>query len=421
MNALAIGAGVAALLAGCTAATTGDSEPPARAVNLAASMLATPALARSPAVIEPEAHRLQVLIAEVVQRDGKPALERHGIRVDAEYFYPASTIKLAAAVVACQELERIEADRLEHAHDSGVEAEPDPHRGLRAPMEFIPAFAGETAEAQDPTNLEGGTITVGHEIRKLFIVSSNTAYNRLYDLAGQEPLNHAMWAAGLESTRLSHRLSIARTIEQNRITRAVTLATASGTVEVPERRSTLDLTVRDVPGLEVGDRHMSRGEMIDQPMDFSTKNRISLVDLQDMLVKVARPDIELGTPGFGLHPAHREHMLDAMREYPRESANPVYDPAKYPDDWVKFLLPGLDRVAPRGTFTIYNKVGLAYGFMIENAYVVHEPTGRSLFVTATVYANPNGTLNDNTYGYDDTSLPFFADLGEAIGRHLHGE
>ena len=88
---------------------------------------------------------------------------------------------------------------------------------------------------------------------------------------------------------------------------------------------------------------------------------------------------------------------------------------------MKFLFPGLDRVAPRGAFTIYNKVGLAYGFMIENAYVVHEPSGRSLFVTAAIYANPNATLNDNIYGYETTSLPFLADLGEAIGRHLLAE
>lgn len=408
MNPLSIGVGVVALLTGCTATATSDTESPVQTVNLAVSMLGTPALARSPAVVEPEAHRLQVLIAEVVERDGMPTLERHGFRIDAEYFYPASTIKLAAAIAACQSL-----DSLAKTQSTPID--------LDTPIEFLPAFEDQVREAGDPTNLEGGTITVGHELRKLFIVSSNTAYNRLYDLVGQEPLNRAMWDAGLASTRLSHRLSIARTIAQNRITRAVAIDTASGAIEVPERTSTLDLTVRDVPGLEVGDRHVRRGEMIDQPMDFSTKNHISLVDLQDMLVKVTRPEIDLGTPGFVLQQIHREHMLAAMREYPRSSANPLYDPAKYPDDWVKFLLPGLDRVAPRGTFTIYNKVGLAYGFMIENAYVVHEPTGRSLFVTATVYANPNGTLNDNTYGYDDTSLPFFADLGEAIGRHLHEE
>ena len=408
MNPLAITAVLA--LAAAAVAEPMQSEdamqhtPP----NLVSQMLATPALAQSSAVVAPDEHRLQVLISEVVEHDGRPTLRRHGFRVDAKYFYPASTIKLAAAIVACQEL-----DRLAEVHDGGV--------GLDTPVELQPEFDDESLEAADPTNLDGGTITVGHEIRKLFIVSNNTAYNRLYDLVGQEELNTAMWAAGLSSARLSHRLSISRTTEQNRTTRAVKLVAATGPIELAGKRSELDLTVRDVPGIEVGERYISRGTTIQRPMDFSTKNRVSLVDLQDMLVKATRPDIDLGTPGFALSEAHREHLLAAMRELPRESTNPTYDPTKYPDAWVKFLLPGLDRVAPRGAFTIYNKIGLAYGFMIENAYVVHEPSGRSLFVTAAIYANPNATLNDNIYGYENTSLPFLADLGEAIGRHLLAE
>jgi hypothetical protein len=50
------------------------------------------------------------------------------------------------------------------------------------------------------------TITVAHEIRKLFLVSDNRAFNRLFDLVGRTALNRLLWDSGLASARLFHRL-----------------------------------------------------------------------------------------------------------------------------------------------------------------------------------------------------------------------
>lgn len=403
----------AAGLAGC--AGPGAPRPEAEAeapimwttadeADLTRRLLAHPAVAGSPAVREPAAHRLQLLVSEVREGPGGPTLVRHGYRLGAEYFYPASTIKLAAAIAACQEVERL-------LRETGLPLT------LETPTTLDPLFEGEHEESSDPANLAGGTITIGHEIRKLFIVSDNPAFNRLYDLVGQERLNRAMWDAGLASVRITHRLSIARTPDENRLTRRIVLHTEGGDIEVPIRRSPLALR-NPGPGLLIGQRHLAGGGVVEGPMDFSDKNGISLVDLQDMLIKVVRPDLDLGTPGFDLSAEHRDFLLRAMREVPGESANPRYDPEKYPDDWVKYLLPGLERVAPREHFTIYNKVGMAYGFLIENACVVHEPTGRMFFLTATVYANPNGTLNDSDYAYDTISLPLMSGLGQAAAETI---
>ena len=105
-----------------------------------------------------------------------------------------------------------------------------------------------------------------------------------------------------------------------------------------------------------------------------------------------------------------------MRQYPRQSRNPVYDPGDYPDDYVKFLLPGLERVLPKERLTIYNKVGQAYGFSVENAYVEDTASGRGFFLAAVVYTNADGVLNDDKYEYAEVALPFLANLGEAVAR-----
>ena len=98
--------------------------------------------------------------------------------------------------------------------------------------------------------------------------------------------------------------------------------------------------------------------------------------------------------------------------------DPVYDPDEYPDDYVKFLLSGLERVLPRERFRIYNKIGQAYGFTTENAWVVDPDSGRGFFLAATLYTNADGVLNDDVYEYETVAQPFLADLAEASVRRL---
>ena len=62
------------------------------------------------------------------------------------------------------------------------------------------------------------------------------------------------------------------------------------------------------------------------------------------------------------------------------------------------------------------KIGRAYGFSIENSYVRNPANGRVVFVTAVIYTNADGVLNDDKYEYETVADPFFADLGEVIAQ-----
>ena len=66
---------------------------------------------------------------------------------------------------------------------------------------------------------------------------------------------------------------------------------------------------------------------------------------------------------------------------------------------------------------IFNKVGLAYGFVLDNAYIIDQKHGVEFFLTAVVYGNSNGVLNDNTYDYDTLTIPFLSALGDAIYKY----
>jgi hypothetical protein len=109
-----------------------------------------------------------------------------------------------------------------------------------------------------------------------------------------------------------------------------------------------------------------------------------------------------------------------MTEFPRESIDPPYDPATFPDPSNKFLLPGVQRVFPdshpASRIQITGKIGRAYGFSVENCRLHNPANGRSVFVTAVLYTNADGVLNDDRYEYETVADPFLADLGERIAR-----
>ncbi len=361
--------------------------------------------------------RLQAVLGTIEPgAGGRPRLVQHGFRLGAEYFYPASTVKLFAAVAALERLGEI-------ARATGLDVGPD------TPMVFHPLFAGEEREESDATNLEGGAITVRHEIRKLFLVSDNAAFNRLYELVGQDGLAASMRRAGLREARIVHRLSEARSAEENRRYPRIDFI-GSGFVHTLPERSSEPLAASPagarMPGLEVGSAYLVEGERVGGPMDFSTKNYVPLAELQRGLCKVVLPDVDCGGgEPFALGDGDRALLVEAMSLFPRQSKNPIYDPGEYPDNYVKFLLPGLRRALGDRGSKIYDKSGQAYGFTTENARVVeivdsgdHLHHGRAIFLAATIYTNADGTLNDDAYDYDSVALPFFTDLAEATVRWL---
>ncbi len=375
----------------------------------------------------PELHRLQILLA-VPQHDddGTWRLVEHAYRSDAEYFYPASTVKTAAAIAALELLAK--------AREDGQAVD------LDTPLRIHAQFEETGARETDDSNIDGGDITVGHEIRKLFLVSDNEAFNRLFELVGRDAVNESMHRVGLDSFHVVHRLAEQRTTNENRRFPRFDLLGASGqVVHVIEARVQELAGANLRPGevardLKVGQAHFEGGVRVEGPLDFSTKNRVDLADLQRLNVHLFRPELlpletpssrlpSAGRPRLRLSALQRAHLQRAMGELPPDSHNPEYDPAEIPFAFVKFVLPGLRRLERPDRFTVYNKVGRAYGFSIENAYVVDETSlvdgvaERSFFLNAVLYTNANDTLNDDEYEYAKADA-FFADLGESVARLL---
>jgi hypothetical protein len=59
-------------------------------------------------------------------------------------------------------------------------------------------------------------------------------------------------------------------------------------------------------------------------------------------------------------------------------------------------------------------VGDAYGFLLDIAYVMDPEKKVEFMLSAVIYCNSDGILNDSKYDYDTIGFPFYKNLGQLI-------
>ena len=92
-----------------------------------------------------------------------------------------------------------------------------------------------------------------------------------------------------------------------------------------------------------------------------------------------------------------------------------YSNNEYQDNYTKFFIFGnRDEMI---NAMIYNKVGNAYGYSIDNAYIYNKKSDRHFILTASIYTNENNILNDNNYEYDEIGIPFLAEIGRLLTKY----
>ncbi|MEM9082956.1 MAG: C39 family peptidase, partial [Planctomycetota bacterium] len=78
-------------------------------------------------------------------------------------------------------------------------------------------------------------------------------------------------------------------------------------------------------------------------------------------------------------------------------------------------------LVPRDHLIVANKIGLAYGFMSEAAYIEDRTTGRAFVLGMTMYVNDNAVLNDGDYQYGLAEKVFADVAGCFAHRYLKPE
>jgi hypothetical protein len=346
-------------------------------------------------------HEVQILYTQIDRdEDNRPAFRTHAFRLNPKaYFYPASAIKIAAAVLALEKLNQLGIDGLRRDTSLRIDS----------------AYTAQTAVHGDETS-PTGLPSIGHYVRKLFVVSDNDAFNRLYEFLGQQYLNETLWNKGYRDIRVTHRLAIARTSDQNRNTNPFTFY--DGDRIIYRQPPAYNPTQYSAPEpILRGRGFYSGGELYHEPKDFTRSNYVSLVVLQGILQAIMFPQAVPEKRRFNLTEGDYALLYKSMSMLPRESRHPRYDPGEYHDGYVKFLMFGDGKGPIPEQIRIFSKSGQAYGTLIDNAYIVDFENRVEFLLTATIYVNENQIFNDDHYEYDQIGLPFLANLGRVIYQH----
>jgi hypothetical protein len=340
---------------------------------------------------------VQVIYTQVNRTpNGIPELKNYYFnRQNAGYFYPASTVKLPVALLALQRLNELSIPGLDKNSTMITET----------------AFSGQTPVYNDPNTAEGKP-TIAQYIKKILLVSDNDAYNRLYEFLGQEYINAALHRKGYDNAQILHRLDIFLTEEENRHTNPVKFYDGGNQLihSFPEQVNRQQYAKRND---FLGTAYYSNKVLQNKPMDFSKKNRIELQDLHQMLISLVFPEAVKASQRFNLTEGDRQFVLKYMSQFPSESVYPSYD-TSYQDAYVKFILYGSEKGVRPKNIRIFNKPGDAYGQLIDVAYVVDFKNNIEFFVSAAIYCNKDGILNDDHYDYDTIGFPFMKNIGKTL-------
>ena len=347
------------------------------------------------------AHQVQVIYTRI-DRDSKnvPGFKTYSFGLDSNlYFYPASTVKMPAAALALEKLNHLRIRGLDRSDRMTTGAATSPQTPVKS-----------------DTSAENGEPSIEHYIKKIFLVSDNDAYNRLYEFLGQGYLNEQLHSKGFTRTRIIHRLSASGYDSLgNRLTNPVSLYDGDEPAyfqnEVYSKwYPNWDLR-KQVRGQGYTD---GEGQLIEEPFDFRYKNYVSLTDLHDMLKVLLFPESVALQQRFDLTPDDYRFLYRYLRMLPRESDYPNYPHLADWDAYVKFLYFGSEKGKITGPVRLLNKVGDAYGFLTDVAYIANPETGIECIVAVSIHVNENEVFNDGVYEYDEIGFPFLKRLGRLI-------
>jgi Beta-lactamase enzyme family len=342
--------------------------------------------------------RIQIVYTQI-NRDANnmPSFKTFTYNLDHNlYFYPASTAKMPTAFLALQ--------RLNELNKAGL--------NKNTTMLTDSAWDKQTTIYHDPTSADGRA-SIAHYIKQVFMVSDNEANNRLYEFLGQEYINKELQKLGYKEAQILHRLGVSFPDDANRHTNPIRFVDENGKTvyEQPAQLSQLNYLKRNNL---LGKGYYKNNVLVNEPFNFSIKNRLHLDDMNDMLLRVLFPEAYPAKQRFNLSDADYKFLYQYMSQMPTESTFPAYDSTEFYDAYCKFIMYGSEKGSVPKNIRIFNKVGDAYGFLTDITYFVDFENNIEFALSATIHVNEDGIFNDDKYEYETVGLPFMKNLGQTI-------
>lgn len=360
-----------------------------------------PALAK--VLSHPATYQLQLIYTQI-NRDAQnvPHFTQHTYHLNPrQYFNPASLVKLPVALLALEKLHTLPAPIARNTIMSTGTA-----GRCQTPIPFAaPADSDRQA-------------TVGNYIKRMLLVSDNLAYNRLYEFLGQKTINDRLQQLGYPGSRIVRRFAPCDTAA-NRHTNPVAFHTPAGDTIYKQPAQTNPRTPAPPLGpVFAGRAYKASAKIIHRPYDFTTANNLPLPDITALLQTALFPEATPTAQRPHLTPADYAFLRQYLHLTPHAAHFTPYISSKYFDAYKKYLYYGRRPDAqPQHGLRIFNIVGMSHGYLADVAYFADSLHQSEFLLSAVLYVNQDGIINDATYEYDTIGEPFLAQLGQLFYQY----
>ena len=343
-------------------------------------------------------HRIQIIYTQINRdKKGKPSFTNYHLNVDPDlYFNPASMVKMPLAFLSLEKLQEMN--------------KPGVNKHTR--MKYDSSYGRQVAMTND-SSAENSFPSIAHFIKRAFLISENDPYNRMYQFVGQQQTNKKLIEKGYTSIRITRQF-MGYTEEQNRHTNGIEFIDKIGNTIYSQAPQYNTDSFQFPSPILIGNAHINReDQLVATPFDFTKHNNLSLEDMRKMIQSVVFPNSVDKKNRFNLSEEDRLFLLQYMSQYPSETNYPKYDSELFYDSYVKFFFSDSSHKIP-SHIRVFNKVGWAYGFMTDVSYVIDTKNNIDYMLSATIYVNSDGVVNDSKYDEETVGFPFFDKIGRAI-------
>ena len=311
---------------------------------------------------------------------------------DQKYFYPASTIKLPIAVMTLSKINELRAVGSNISLKSKINLSLINNKKEIIVKDSITSFQNLIAD--------------------VFLVSDNSASNVLIDFIGYNYFNSSMSNLGFENTYLNHKFNPDPFVDSSWIITNID----NDTISSDENKITVSAS-SDISNLKKGNKRFINGEIINEPLDFFSKNRSSLTDMHNIIKNLIYPEVTLSK--FNLNVEDYDFLRYWMSRFTFEDLGAKFiGDDQFFNSYNKFFIHGMDTILNNTDIRVYNKIGQAYGTSTDSAFIKNYKEDVEFFLSATIYTNENKVINDNIYEYKETAIPFLSKLSKAIYKDL---
>ena len=225
-----------------------------------------------------EEYQIQILLTKINQNNTQFDFNEYEYQLDDnQYFYPASTNKLPIVILTLKKINELRSKGSEITLKSKIILNYKDGYSELVIRDSITSFQNLIAD--------------------VFLVSDNSASNILIDFIGYNYFNDEMKNAGFDKTYLNHKFNPDPYVNSTWQISDLDNNIISSLNDNQKKIKADDKT----NGLEKGDRRYFKGEILDESLNFSEKNRSSVTDMHNIIKYIFYPEIFDKTNTFNLN------------------------------------------------------------------------------------------------------------------------